>query len=473
MPPSIAAIIVAAGIYGLFALDRDKTARTSAALWVPLIWILIVGSRPVSAWLNLGQPADAIDVFAGEGSPLDRNVFMALLFAGLYVLSTRQRALIASLRSNPAAILFFSYCLVSVLWSDYPDVAIKRWIKGIGELVMALVVVTEKDPLTALKRILSRAGFLLLPASVLLIRYLGDLGRGYDPDGMAMNTGVTTNKNTLGVITFVLSLGALWQIVSLVQDRNAPNRGRRLVAQCVLLAFGVTILKMAQSATSQVCFILGAILILCTNLPMMKRRRVAVHVLVVTMVFSATFLMLSGSAGSLFHLIGRQSNLTGRTEIWSAVLHVASNPVLGAGYESFWLGPRVERVWSYLSQYMHVNEAHNGYLEVYLNLGTVGVCLIALILIKGYTRAVGTFRHSPEVGSLMLAYVVSAATYSATEAGFRLLTPIWIFLLLATTYVPQRSSSKARSLPKLRRTMGSIDAGRETVGVDRLRTARL
>jgi exopolysaccharide production protein ExoQ len=473
MPPLIAAVIAATGIFGLFALDSDKTTKTSAALWISLIWILIVGSRPVSAWLHLGQPTDAIDVFAGEGSPLDRNVFLVLLFAGVYVLSARRRALAASLRSNPVVILFFFFCLVSVLWSDYPDVAIKRWFKGIGDLVIALVVVTEKDPVAGLKRVLSRAGFLLLPTSVLFIRYFGDLGRGYDPDGMPMNTGVTTNKNTLGVITFVLSLGTLWQIVNLLHDRGAPNRGRRLLAQCVLLGFGIAVLNMAQSATSQVCFILGAILILATNLPMMKRRKSAVHMLVATIVFAATFLMLSGTVGSVFHLIGRQSNLTGRTEIWAAVLRVASNPLLGAGYESFWLGPRVQQVWSYLSRYMHVNEAHNGYLEVYLNLGWVGVCLIALILIKGYTHAVDAFRHCPKIGSLMLAYVVSAATYSTTEAGFRLLDPIWIFLLLATTLVLQRPLLKTRGFPTARRSMGRIEAAREMVAVDGLNTARL
>jgi exopolysaccharide production protein ExoQ len=80
---------------------------------------------------------------------------------------------------------------------------------------------------------------------------------------------------------------------------------------------------------------------------------------------------------------------------------------------------------------MHVNEAHNGYLEVYLNLGWVGVGLIGLILVKGYSNVVTAFRYDPPVGSLLLAYVVAAAFYSISEAGFRLLNPIWIFLLLA------------------------------------------
>jgi O-antigen ligase len=91
----------------------------------------------------------------------------------------------------------------------------------------------------------------------------------------------------------------------------------------------------------------------------------------------------------------------------------------------------VERVWSNLSQYMHVNEAHNGYVEVYLNLGSVGVGLIVVNLISGYRGSVAAFRRDPAFGSLMLAYVAAAAIYSITEAGFRMLDPIWIFFLVA------------------------------------------
>jgi O-antigen ligase len=75
--------------------------------------------------------------------------------------------------------------------------------------------------------------------------------------------------------------------------------------------------------------------------------------------------------------------------------------------------------------------AHNGYIEVYLDLGWIGVCLIAMILVSGYRHAIKTFRRHPEVGSLLLAYVATCAFYSISEVGFRVLTPSWIFLLLA------------------------------------------
>jgi hypothetical protein len=137
-------------------------------------------------------------------SPIDRLVFVILLAAGIIVLIHRRARTIVLLRANWPVALYFSYCLLSVLWSDFPDVAFKRWTKAIGDLVMVLIVITDAKPVAALTRFLSRVGFILLPLSLLLIKYF-DLGREYDVFiGVPMNTGDTTNNNYCGVIAFVL-----------------------------------------------------------------------------------------------------------------------------------------------------------------------------------------------------------------------------------------------------------------------------
>jgi exopolysaccharide production protein ExoQ len=424
----IATIIYALGILGLFLLDRDRKVRTSKALWLPVIWIWIVGSRPISAWLGISPPTVTASQML-EGSPVDRLVYQVLLAAGIIVLIRRSSRASALLRANWPIVLYFSYCLLSIVWSDFPDVAFKRWTKAISDLVMVLIVVTDPKPVAALRRLLSRTGFILLPASVLLTKYFADLGRGFDAWGRPSITGVTTDKNLLGVITFVLSLGAVWRVLTLLRDSDQPNRGRHLLAQGTLLVFGVALLVVAHSTTSVVCFVLGGGLMLATGLPMIGRRPAAVHALVLMVVLAGGLAMLFGSE-EVVHAMGKQTDFTGRVPIWEAVIPMVPNPVLGAGFESFWLGARLEKIWSAFPV-LHLNEAHNGYIEVYLNLGWMGVGLIALILIHGYRHAVAAFRRDPTIGGLMLAYVVAAAIYSVTEAGFRLLDPIWIFLLLA------------------------------------------
>ena len=146
------------------------------------------------------------------------------------------------LKANWPIVWYFLYCLLSVIWSDFPDISIKRWIKATGDVVMALVVVTDAQPVAALRRLFSRVGFLLIPASALLIKYYPYLGRKYDPwIGTQSVTGVTTDKNLLGVTTYILALGALWQALRLWRESSLPNRSRQLLAQCTLLGFGIWI----------------------------------------------------------------------------------------------------------------------------------------------------------------------------------------------------------------------------------------
>lgn len=421
------------GIAGLFYLDRDKSTLTSKSLWLPIIWIWINGSRPVSEWITVAPTAANLEI---NGSPMDAAVFGILTVAAIAVLTRRSRRLRAFLLVSLPILIYFTFCLISVTWSYHSDVALKRWVKSIGDLVMILVVVTDKQPVAAIRRLIFRSGAVLLPASVLLIRYYGDLGRAWDIHGVLSNVGVTTNKNSLGLIVFVISLGAAWNVRSLLANRLGLNWRRRLAAQSVLLALGVELLAMAHSSTSIACFFLGSVLMLATRLHIIGSLPSRVHLLCLSIFVAGGSLLLLGGTGDVAGVLGRQSTLTGRTDIWAAVIPAASNPIVGSGFESFWISPNAQKFWNTLRhegwyEPQVLNEAHNGYIEVYLNLGWIGVILIALILISGYLRACKAFQRNPEIGSIMLAYVITGAFYSITEAGFRMLNPMWIFLLLA------------------------------------------
>ena len=200
MNPHIATIIYVVGIAGLFYLDRDVVSRVSKGLWVPVLWLLIVGSRPVTVWFQSGPTVSQEQSYL-DGSPIDATVFGILVLAGIVVLIMRSRKVKAYLLANWPILLFFAYCALSIAWSDYSFIAFKRWIKAIGDFIMVLVVLTDPDsPETALQNLLSRAAFVLLPLSVLFIKYYPDIGRSYAPfSWIPMYSGVTTFKNLLGL----------------------------------------------------------------------------------------------------------------------------------------------------------------------------------------------------------------------------------------------------------------------------------
>jgi exopolysaccharide production protein ExoQ len=445
----LAFLVCAVGVAGLFFLNRDKSVRVSKAVWLPVIWLWINGSRSASTWIYVCTGISFGTAVGGnlsaqmDGSPLDALIYAALLAAGVAVLLRRKQRTITLLKTSTPILIFYAYCFSSIFWSHIPDVAFKRWTKDLGDLAMALVIATDPEPLAALRRVFTRVGFILLPASVLLIRY-SPLGRAYDPAGGPVNTGVTTNKNSLGLITFVIAIGAVWSLIQVLRDKRRRNRGRRLVAVGTLIVFGVAVLDQAHSATSIGCFVIGSLLILATHLPFIKRNPAGIHVLVLILLAGGGGMMLFGGQGALLGALGRDSTLTGRTEIWEAVLPMCPNALLGAGFESFWntYGGHIRSLGAIAGG---INEAHNGYIEVYLNLGWLGILLVASILVSAYFRAVAAFRRNPEIGSLMLAYVASTAIYGITEAGFRILTPTWTFLLIAHVTSARYSSRASRA----------------------------
>jgi exopolysaccharide production protein ExoQ len=470
---ALAFALFAIGVSGLFYLDRDKAVRNSPALWLPVIWLWIIGSRPPSDWLQIwigfGQmrPSAGLDAQL-DGSPVDAIIFLALFAAAVAVLHRRSKPTVSLLGSSLPVLIYFFYCAASCLWSPFPDVAFKRWIKDVGDLAMVLVIATDPDPLGALRRIFSRVGFVLFPASILLIRY-SPLGRAFGPDGSPENVGVTTNKNTLGLITFVVLLGAVWSFFYLLRAGRRPNRIRRLLAQGTLIAFGIAILQQAHSDTSTLCFALGALLMMITSLSTFRRHPRRVHALVLTILLLSSVAYLMGGEAKITAALGKNSNLSDRTIIWAAVIPLCPDPVIGAGFESFWNGYG-KYATKGLSRYERgLNSAHDGYIEVYLNLGLIGVGLIAMLLFFGYQRAYAAFRLNPEVGNLMLASVATVAIYNITEAGFRILTPTWMLLLLVL--VGSRSIAARSRAGKANPIRGSVNRGKKSPAVPEFASA--
>jgi exopolysaccharide production protein ExoQ len=435
----IATLAFALGILGLFAIDRDRKVRTSKALWIPVIWVSIAASRMVSQWLtatgwaNVGVRITSTDQVL-EGSPFDRYFLMAVVAIAVIVLIGRGPRVGTVLRANGPIVLFFSYCAISTLWSDYPDVAFKRWIKALGDVAMILIILTDRDPQAAVKRFLSRVGFLLIPVSILLIKYYPNLGRAYyTHQGTFLNVGVATGKNELGIVCFLFGVASVWRLWRALKGAASKGRTRQLVAHSVLLVTVMWLFAMANSMTSLSCFMMASLIIVITSLRA-ARAPWLVHGLVAVLLavsFSALFLHIGSS---LVETMGRDATLTGRTGVWDVVLSMTGNPLFGTGFESFWLGKRLDKIWNIY--WWHPNEAHNGYLEVFLDLGWIGIGLLAVVMVTGYRNIISAFRRDPDAGGLRLAYFVTGIAYNFTESAIRIMHPVWIFFLLAAIAVP-------------------------------------
>jgi O-antigen ligase len=450
----IASLCCIMGIAGLFRLDREKNARVSKAVWIPTIYLLIICSRGVSGWLELAPPDSADGLYS---SPVDAVINFVLLALALLVLTYRSRKVSSLLRGNGPLLLFYSYAAVSMFWSDFPFVTLKHWTKGVEDVAMVLLVLTDSDPVMAVRRILTRAAFILIPVSPVLGRFYPE-GRVFTKGGAPEFVGVATQKNQLGQACLILGLATLWCFLTAYRDRTVANRRRRLIAQGCVFAIVGYLLQQCQSLTSTVALVLtGSIMVLAS------RRSVAakpakLHLLVAAALAVAVVPVFV--APTLVETVGRDTTLSGRTEIWSILPTLVRNHWLGAGYETFLMGPRLVAARALMDPTFQ--EAHNGYLEVYLNLGWIGVFLFACLLISGYRKLIAAVGRDPAVYSLGLALFVGVLIEGLSEAPFRMLAPTMFSLLWAI----MGASKEAISISRARRSRSTARAGDYTNGVE-------
>jgi exopolysaccharide production protein ExoQ len=450
MPTTLATIIFAIGIIGLFLLDRGEKNQVSKALWIPTAWLFITISRSVSQWLGIDPAAgDSASVYL-EGSPVDRDVFAILETAALIVVIGRRRRAGPILLKSWAIGLFFFYAALSVAWSDYPVVTVKHWIKGIGDVLMVLIVLTEPSVGDAIQRLVTRIGFVILPLSVLFIKYYPLLGRALTLGWTMEPVGVATQKNGLGQLCLILGLGLFWRLRKVYNDRKDPKRRQRLLGLCAVVPMIVWLLWMSNSMTSICALSMATAMMFLSKRPVFRRRPALVHLFVVGVLGLTTYALFFQSSGSLVQGLGRDRSLTGRADDWPIILAIPNNRLVGVGYESFWLGARLEKLWTAFPGFL-INEAHNGYIEIFLNLGSIGVVLLGVMIATGYRNVISSYRRDPEIGSLKIAFLLATTITGFTEASFRMMGPLWIVFLLASAAAPVVAARKGSRRGRLER----------------------
>lgn len=433
MPPRFAALLCTVFIFYLLWSDLKKAHGFSKALWIPLIWMFLAGSRYVSQWMNLRSISETQDAYM-EGSPLDRIVFILLIVAGLFVLRQRRVDWRQLVKQNAWVWLYFLFGGISILWSDFPFVSFKRWFKASGNLIMALVIVTERRPYEALVTVLMRLAFLLLPLSILFIKYYPYLGRAYHR-GRVMFTGVAGQKNGLGQICLLTSIALCHKLILFPRMKGNLLDHYTTATVMTLTAMTTYLLLKASSATSTACIVIVISICIASRLRMIMQDPIRIYMLGIASV--ALFFVLDSIidvTGLILDILGRDRNLTTRVPMWMGLLQMAGNPLYGVGFESFWLGNRLDILWQNYGQ--HIIQSHNGYLETYLNLGLLGLMIIVGTIVSGLLKVKSHLSVDLPNAVLRLSIIVAVAAYNWTEASFYGVSNMWLLLLWAVIEVP-------------------------------------
>ena len=413
----LALLFYAGFVAYLLRLDRKQAPEVSNALWIPTIWMLYVASRPMAAWFMVTDDA--------ASSPYDQIFLSGLLCLALCVLASRKVDWSGVIRQNGWLMILLGYMLASVFWSDITFVSFKRWIREMEAIVMALIVFTEPDSRPALESLLRRVVYIHIPLSVALVKYLPEYGVQFNHwSGDIMWVGVSTQKNGLGVLCFTAAFFLIWTLVRRGLGRNIPASKYQTYADVLVLAMTILLLRgpsgtyssvSGYSSTSIAVLAIG-LTTFFTLLWMKTRGRFLGNnlllALAILIICYGTCLPLAGgvSIGSFTSVLGRDSTFTGRTEIWAKLVPVVKQgPILGCGFGGYWT-PETRAN-------LTVTQAHNGYLEVLMELGFVGLGLVSMFVLSCVRKAATVLVEDFDWSSLCISYVLMALLHNSTEAS--------------------------------------------------------
>jgi exopolysaccharide production protein ExoQ len=446
MSPYIALAVTLTFIGFAFSADSANESRFSRAIWIPFIWMIISASRSLSQWLNIEFANLDYATASLQGNPIDQG-FLALLVGSAIPVIWARRELIGNLlRDNKAILAFFVYFGVSAVWSDVPLVSLRKWLRLFAGFLMVVVILTEGHPYDAVVMLLRRCAYILVPLSLVYIKYFPDMGVLYTQYGEKILAGVTLEKNTLGHLCSASGILLFWGIVTKRGIESSKKRSRKRIVELITLVISISLLISSDSSTSLAALIAGAVVCLVLPVPLVRRNIKYIGALAIVSICAFVALeMVAGIVETIIELLGRDTTVTGRAPLWAWLIELGmKRPVFGYGYGGFWIGERFDLVYEALKLTFHIG--HNGYLDTFVEGGGVGLILLICIIVTSFNTIKRVIIVDFEYGVLCMALFVLILLCNITESSFaKPQDLLWYIFLLIGFSVPVIRSGNAKS----------------------------
>jgi exopolysaccharide production protein ExoQ len=386
-----------------------------------------------NARLPLGSSSPRTDVApvdptsAEAGSPLNYAILSVMFLVSFVLAAKRPRALWRATTADLLLTALLVLTLASVLWSDVPDVTFRRWVALLGTTIFGVYLhlrYTMEEQL----RLVSWALGATVVYSLLMISPSALTEGGF--------AGAFENKNSLGRIMALSTI-----VFALLASIRRP-RGPAVVFA------GLSFVLVLLAGSSTGLLVTLTVLSLTPLLRLLSRdMRLAVGLGgIAILVLGVGLLLVASNLGAATAAVGRDPTLTGRTDLWQYVIvMILQRPWLGYGYETFWLWELPWRFSVDEGAGWTAPNAHNGFLEVALALGVVGLVLFVIGLVRGLVRAVKYLQGEPgRIGSWPAMYLCYALLYNLTEIGaLARNTLIWVLYVSALLAVSSKKREAA------------------------------
>jgi O-antigen ligase len=354
-----------------------------------------------------------IDLTDPSGNVIDQ-VFILTVFANSVVLAYLLRVpLQMFLLAILPFVLIMAWMVASIGWSEFPSLTIRRASRELIEITSIVLLALSLQSRKAILRLLFRAFFVINLFNVASLA----TSSSFTPIGFA---GIYLSKNNAG-LAFACALPIF--IIGIV-DRTVS--GSRLAA---IFAFVTSsaMLVLTTSKTAIGVTVISLLLLLCTRIVVSRNvygRVLAPLILLLTALVSVITILSFDISEVLTTFFG-DTTFTGRDEVWRYALYKASgSPFQGVGYGALWqVGGEVKTSLKNAEVRWIANQAHNGYIDIYAQLGYVGLILLFVLLIYIFVRLLkySSIQESSRIfGLASYAFYVfwGAIIYNITESSF-------------------------------------------------------
>lgn len=410
-----------------------KFVRRLHVLFV-IVTLMISTGAFLSLFINFDVPSEA-----SQGSGV-LKVFWGIVYLVTAARVVARRKLITNaLRANRPLAILVTLTFVSALWSIDPGATIHQ---SIG-LLFGLLFAADISTTFSLKQqlqIVCIALVAVVTMSIVVQVAFPEFVPGSDLEGTAWH-GVFARKNEFGRIVCVTATAILplvwrsrWKTLSIIGIAGALTALSRSVSSMIYLAVVVGVTKGWS----------------ITLLPPRLRSLIIACVLstagVATCVIGANF-------NEITTMMGKDAHLTGRSDLWSnAMLAIADRPFLGYGFQAFWgVDSQPAKTVRQAAGWEDAPHAHNGYIDLTLSLGLVGLITYLTSVASGFRRATryllagdDSYRRWPlSCLTLLSIYQISETTIMSGNAFFWL-----VFASLSISLAIEESVPVADFVPQ-------------------------
>ncbi len=363
-------------------------------------------------------------------------IFLVFYLITFCLLVLRWKKVIKIITNNKLIWLLIGLAVFSSFWSYSPDLTKSRILALIGTVMFSVYLASRYS----LKEQLELLGWTFGITIFMSFLFAVGLPRYGKMSGVHFGAwrGIYNHKNVLGKIM------APSAIVFLLLALKAKKTSLLLWG-----GFGLSILLIILSKASSPLLNL-IIIIFSTFFFRILRLRYDFMIptlLAISTISTILYTLVSANAAAIAALFGKDLTLTGRTNLWPLILDMISQrPWFGYGFGAFWQGLDGPSAYIWYASTFKAPNSHNGYLDLCLELGLVGLSIYLITFVRSFQKALAYIRKvKTSEGFWPAAFLIYIVLANLTEStliiqnNFFFVIQVAIFFSLGIPSEPEKA----------------------------------